>query len=125
MNDACPRVTVPGTLTVIPSPGRRRAHVASPGSRTIDRLDVDGGAAHASDRNPGTEARPFRTIQRAAEAVRPGERVLSWFLGERRSYLFAAASGRVRALVGSIDFTHQPSNHVTQGWRQPGSTREE
>lgn len=30
-------------------------------------------------------------------ALRPGERVLSWFLGERRSYLFAAAAGRVRA----------------------------
>lgn len=30
-------------------------------------------------------------------ALRPGERALSWFLGERRSYLFAAAAGRVRA----------------------------
>jgi penicillin-binding protein 1A len=31
-------------------------------------------------------------------------------------------SGRVRALVGGFDFTRQPFNHVTQGWRQPGST---
>ena len=31
-------------------------------------------------------------------------------------------TGRVRALVGGFDFTHQPFNHVTQGWRQPGST---
>lgn len=30
-------------------------------------------------------------------------------------------SGRVRALVGGFDFTRQPFNHVTQGWRQPGS----
>lgn len=37
---------------------------------------VDGGAAHASDRNPGTAARPFRTIQRAAEAARPGDCVV-------------------------------------------------
>lgn len=30
-------------------------------------------------------------------------------------------SGRIRALVGGFDFTNQPFNHVTQGWRQPGS----
>ena len=30
-------------------------------------------------------------------------------------------TGRVRALVGGFDFTQQPFNHVTQGWRQPGS----
>ena len=32
------------------------------------------------------------------------------------------ASGRVRALVGGFDFGRQPFNHVTQGWRQPGSS---
>lgn len=31
-------------------------------------------------------------------------------------------SGRIRALVGGFDFARQPFNHVTQGWRQPGST---
>jgi penicillin-binding protein 1A len=31
-------------------------------------------------------------------------------------------TGRVRALVGGFDFTRQPFNHVTQGWRQPGSS---
>lgn len=31
---------------------------------------------HAADDNPGTEDRPFRTIQRAAEALQPGERVI-------------------------------------------------
>lgn len=37
---------------------------------------VDGNAANASDRNPGTEARPFKTIQRAAAVLRPGQRVV-------------------------------------------------
>jgi penicillin-binding protein 1A len=32
------------------------------------------------------------------------------------------ASGRVRALVGGFDFARQPFNHVTQAWRQPGSS---
>jgi penicillin-binding protein 1A len=31
-------------------------------------------------------------------------------------------SGRIRALVGGFDFVHQPFNHVTQAWRQPGSS---
>jgi penicillin-binding protein 1A len=31
-------------------------------------------------------------------------------------------TGRVRALVGGFDFARQPFNHVSQGWRQPGST---
>ncbi len=31
-------------------------------------------------------------------------------------------NGRVRALVGGFDFGRQPFNHVTQGWRQPGSS---
>ncbi len=32
------------------------------------------------------------------------------------------ATGRVRALVGGFDFTRQQFNHVTQAWRQPGSS---
>ena len=31
-------------------------------------------------------------------------------------------TGRVRAMVGGFDFTRQPFNHVTQAWRQPGSS---
>ncbi|MBI3526249.1 MAG: penicillin-binding protein 1A [Betaproteobacteria bacterium] len=38
---------------------------------------------------------------------------------------FVAASpidGAVRALVGGFDFNHNKFNHVTQAWRQPGSS---
>jgi penicillin-binding protein 1A len=31
-------------------------------------------------------------------------------------------TGRIRALVGGFDFSRQPFNHVTQAWRQPGSS---
>lgn len=31
-------------------------------------------------------------------------------------------TGRVRALVGGFDFGHRQFNHVTQAWRQPGSS---
>lgn len=32
------------------------------------------------------------------------------------------ANGRIRALVGGFDFHRNQFNHVTQGWRQPGSS---
>ena len=38
---------------------------------------VDGSSPAASDDNPGTRERPFATINRAAQALAPGERV-SW-----------------------------------------------
>ena len=37
---------------------------------------VDGAAKNAADDNPGTKARPFKTIQRAAELLKPGQRVV-------------------------------------------------
>ena len=46
----------------------------------------------ASDENPGTDARPFRTIGRAAGVVRPGEKVLV-HRGVYREYVCPARGG--------------------------------
>lgn len=40
------------------------------------RYFVDGDDVNASDSNPGTEASPFKTIQRAADLVNPGDTVV-------------------------------------------------
>ena len=37
---------------------------------------VDNQSSHADDSGPGSKARPFRTINRAAQVLRPGERVV-------------------------------------------------
>jgi len=37
---------------------------------------VDNTAAHADDNGPGSKARPFRTINKAAQILQPGERVV-------------------------------------------------
>src|SRR3954462_9440603 len=37
---------------------------------------VDASAAAADDNGPGTQARPFRTINKAAQVLQPGERVV-------------------------------------------------
>ena len=44
--------------------------------------------------------------------------------GGRRCLLTAAdpRTGAIRALVGGFDFSRNKFNHVTQAWRQPGSS---
>lgn len=48
--------------------------------------------------------------------------VSQWPDAEAALVALDSRTGRVRALVGGFDFSRQPFNHVTQGWRQPGST---
>ena len=47
--------------------------------------------------------------------------IAQWPQAEAAFVALDPATGRVRALVGAFDFNRQPFNHVTQGWRQPGS----
>ena len=47
--------------------------------------------------------------------------IVQWPQAEAALVAMDPSSGRLRALVGGFDFTHQPFNHVTQAWRQPGS----
>jgi penicillin-binding protein 1A len=48
--------------------------------------------------------------------------ISQWPEAEAALVALDTRTGRVRALVGGFDFTRQPFNHATQGWRQPGST---
>ncbi len=48
--------------------------------------------------------------------------ITQWPEAEAALVALDTRTGRVRALVGGFDFARQPFNHVTQGWRQPGST---
>jgi len=47
--------------------------------------------------------------------------IAQWPQAEAAFVALDPATGRVRALVGSFDFSRTAFNHVTQGWRQPGS----
>lgn len=48
--------------------------------------------------------------------------ISQWPEAEAALVALDTRTGRVRALVGGFDFSRQPFNHVSQGWRQPGST---
>ena len=63
-------------------------------------------------------------IRVQAQAGRDGTAwaIVQWPEAEGAFVALDPASGRVRALVGGFDFNHQQFNHVTQAWRQPGSS---
>jgi len=52
----------------------------------------------------------------------PGWTLAQWPQAEAAFVALDPQTGRVRALVGGFDFTHRQFNHVTQAWRQPGSS---
>jgi penicillin-binding protein 1A len=65
-------------------------------------------------------------LQRGS-VVRVQQRGAQWFISQwpEAQGAFVAMepnSGQVRALVGGFDFTRNQFNHVTQAWRQPGSS---
>ncbi|TNF59553.1 MAG: penicillin-binding protein, partial [Burkholderiales bacterium] len=71
------------------------------------------------------KARPEHKVDRGAvvRLTRQGKAwaITQWPEAEAALVALDPDTGRVRALVGSFDFTRQPFNHVTQAWRQPGS----
>jgi penicillin-binding protein 1A len=74
-------------------------------------------------------AKPELRIERGSVlrvVERKGKKASDWSISqwpdvEAALVAMDSHTGRVRALVGGFDFTRQPFNHVTQGWRQPGS----
>lgn len=74
----------------------------------------------------GAKASAAQAIRRGA-VVRVLQQGKGWLLTqwpEAEGALVALnpANGEVRALVGGFDFHRNQFNHVTQGWRQPGSS---
>ena len=79
------------------------------------------GAASLSDK-----AAPNRRIRRGA-VIRVVQEGSTWSLTQMPEIesAFVAASttdGAIRAMVGGFDYNRNKFNHVTQAWRQPGSS---
>jgi penicillin-binding protein 1A len=62
-----------------------------------------------------------RVVSAGKAKGKPTWAISQWPEAEAALVAMDSHTGRVRALVGGFDFTQQPFNHVTQGWRQPGS----
>ncbi|MFM2329121.1 MAG: hypothetical protein RLZZ494_1224 [Pseudomonadota bacterium] len=61
-------------------------------------------------------------ILRLTQHPKTGWQIAQWPQAQGAIVAMTPATGRIRALVGGFDFTRQKFNHVTQAWRQPGSS---
>jgi penicillin-binding protein 1A len=91
-----------------------------------ERVTIAGEGLRFAASGLGPKAKTALALKRGAVVrVMPGEKpswqIAQWPQAEAAFVALDPASGRVRALVGAFDFNRQPFNHVTQGWRQPGS----
>jgi penicillin-binding protein 1A len=73
------------------------------------------------------KAPPTRRLRRGALVRVMPDAKLGWVIAQMPEVEAAlvsldSADGAVRALVGGFDFNRSKFNHVTQGWRQPGSS---
>jgi penicillin-binding protein 1A len=63
-----------------------------------------------------------RVLQSGRKASPTEWSIAQWPEAEAALVSMDTHTGRVRALVGGFDQSRQPFNHVTQAWRQPGSS---
>ncbi len=94
--------------------------------RSGEKIDISGEGLRFAARGLDPKTAPPRRIRRGAiiRVQREGKLWQIAQLPEVESALIALdpQDGAVRALVGGFDFGRNKFNHVTQAWRQPGSS---
>jgi penicillin-binding protein 1A len=94
--------------------------------RTGEKIDVSGEGLRFAARALDAKTTPQKRIRRGAivRLQRDGKNWQIVQLPEVESAFIAMdpQDGAVRALVGGFDFNRNKFNHVTQAWRQPGSS---
>ena len=94
--------------------------------RTGEKIDIAGEGLRFAARGLDPKTAPQRRIRRGAivRVQREGKHWQLLQLPEVESAFIALdpQDGAVRALVGGFDFNRNKFNHVTQAWRQPGSS---
>ena len=108
---------------IVLSADAKRVQVAL---RTGEKLEITGEGLRFAARALDAKTAPQRRIRRGA-IVRIQHEGKQWQivqLPEIESAFIALdpRDGAVRALVGGFDFNRNKFNHVTQAWRQPGSS---
>src|SRR5688500_10111831 len=94
--------------------------------RTAEKITLGGEGLKFAARSLDAKAPPQRRIRRGSivRVQREGKGWQITQLPEVESAFIALdpQDGAVRALVGGFDFSRNKFNHVTQAWRQPGSS---
>src|SRR5688572_32387798 len=96
------------------------------GLRSGERVAIQGSGLHFAARALDPKAAPQRRIRKGAiiRVQREGKNWQIVQLPEVEAAFIALdpQDGAIRALVGGFDFWRNKFNHVTQAWRQPGSS---
>jgi penicillin-binding protein 1A len=89
-------------------------------------LSIDGAGLRPAQSGLGDAAAAKVRVRRGAvvRVVQQGKAwsLVQWPEAEGALVAMDPANGEIRALVGGFDFHRNQFNHVTQGWRQPGSS---
>lgn len=106
-------------------PSGREFRMWRPVLRFAKTYFVDGAATNACDQNPGTKRRPFRTIGRAAQVLRPGQRVVVGGGVYRERVQPARGGTSPSKMIGyqaapGADVVIRGSRVVTETWRRSG-----
>lgn len=109
-------------LVLAASPAKVRAYLA--GGEIVD---IEGPGLRFAQRMLDDKAPPHRRLRRGAIVRLAKDEKGQWQISQwpEVEAAFVAANpenGEVRALVGGFDFNRNKFNHVTQAWRQPGSS---
>lgn len=109
-------------LVLEANPTRMRAYL-----RGGEVAHVEGAGLKFAQAMLDAKAPPNRTIRRGAivrlnQDAKGQWQVVQWPTVEAAFVAANSADGAVRALVGGFDFAANKFNHVTQAWRQPGSS---
>jgi penicillin-binding protein 1A len=96
------------------------------GLRSGERITIQGAGLQFAARALDPKAAPQRRIRKGA-IVRVQREGKGWHIGqlpevEAAFIALDPQDGAIRALVGGFDFNRNKFNHVTQAWRQPGSS---
>ena len=96
------------------------------GLRTGERIAIQGAGLQFAARSLDAKAAPQRRIRKGA-IVRVQREGKNWHIVQLPEVEAAVIAldpqdGAIRALVGGFDFGRNKFNHVTQAWRQPGSS---
>jgi penicillin-binding protein 1A len=91
-----------------------------------EEITITGGGLSFATNLLSDKAQPNRRVKRGA-IIRVTQENRAWSITQMPEVesAFVSAStqdGAIRALVGGFDFNRNKFNHVTQAWRQPGSS---
>jgi penicillin-binding protein 1A len=98
---------------------------------TGERVTLSGTGVRWAREGLKSKAKKELSLQRGSvvRVVQSGQKgspteweISQWPEAEAALVSMDTQTGRVRALVGGFDQSRQPFNHVTQAWRQPGSS---